>query len=335
MKKIDINRNNYEIWFIDYYDGRLDALQIAEMMAFISENQDIEEEFYQFQKIGIPAESIQLHNKLFLKRNFEDIASVTDENFEEFCIAHYEGDLDVNSENKLQNFIKQNPTKEPIFQLYQQIRFNPELSVFYSGKNSLKKTVNKPVRYLFYAVAVAASIIGILFLVTRNEPIDITQIYSYSPLKQEINENFQIPEPIVIKKTDLKTSPTKKIPKPEMKLNLQNELQAYSLLEKIKPVQYEYIPVEKEINVLQASLVYESEKPENKKNIRDQFIFKPEQIQIPEKIDLWALAEVGVKGVNYLTESNLRLEKKTDPSGKIVKFEIGSENFGFSTQRKR
>ena len=43
-----INRNNYEIFFVDYSDGKLSENQIENLMAFISLNPDLEEEFYTF-----------------------------------------------------------------------------------------------------------------------------------------------------------------------------------------------------------------------------------------------------------------------------------------------
>ena len=56
---------------------------------------------------------------------------------------------------------------------------------------------------------------------------------------------------------------------------------------------------------------------------------------ILDRINLWKLAEAGVKGFNYLTESEVLIDKKINNEGKIVAFGLDSESFRFSSNRSK
>jgi hypothetical protein len=94
---MNINRNNYEVYIIDYFDGKLDPVQTAELMYFLSQNPDLEYEFNAFENLKMPESQIKFNDKEVLKKEYADVKSVTDINFEEFCIAEIEGDLDEKS----------------------------------------------------------------------------------------------------------------------------------------------------------------------------------------------------------------------------------------------
>ena len=47
-----INRTNYEIYFIDYFDGRLDEKSQKELFAFLKANADLKDEFDRFVRLA-------------------------------------------------------------------------------------------------------------------------------------------------------------------------------------------------------------------------------------------------------------------------------------------
>ena len=53
-----VNRNNYEVWMIDYFDGKLNASEIADLMAFIEVHEDIREEFELFSNETLDKEEV-------------------------------------------------------------------------------------------------------------------------------------------------------------------------------------------------------------------------------------------------------------------------------------
>ena len=48
-----ISNENYEIWFLDYYEGQLAPEQVQELMNFLELNLDLKEEFEQFENITL------------------------------------------------------------------------------------------------------------------------------------------------------------------------------------------------------------------------------------------------------------------------------------------
>ncbi len=53
------------------------------------------------------------------------------------------------------------------------------------------------------------------------------------------------------------------------------------------------------------------------------------------KINVWKLAEAGIKGFNYLTESEVLLSKQMSEDGKVSAFALNSETFSFSSPLKK
>ena len=63
-----INRNNYEAFLIDFLDGTLDAVLVAELMLFLEANPDIREEFDGIEDVSLESQNIHFTEKDFLKK---------------------------------------------------------------------------------------------------------------------------------------------------------------------------------------------------------------------------------------------------------------------------
>ena len=66
--------------------------------------------------------------------------------------------------------------------------------------------------------------------------------------------------------------------------------------------------------------------------LRNRILHKNVALNI-NKIDFWMAAEAGVKSFNYLTESEVRLDKKLNSEGKVIAFALNSESFSISSSR--
>src|SRR5688572_20565375 len=53
---MEINRKNYESWFLDYHEGTLAPAKVAELFAFLEDNPDLRTEFEEFENIGLVAD---------------------------------------------------------------------------------------------------------------------------------------------------------------------------------------------------------------------------------------------------------------------------------------
>ena len=56
---MQIDRSNYEIWFIDWLDGNLNSLQVEQLKLFLDQNPDLREELNDLTTMNLvsPADS--------------------------------------------------------------------------------------------------------------------------------------------------------------------------------------------------------------------------------------------------------------------------------------
>ncbi len=93
---MNINRNNYEIYFLDYLENRLTPDRKTQLMCFLDQNPDLKEEFEYFDNIQIPVDdSIHCEEKSKLKKpDIKSIGNIHAGNYEDLFIAKIEGDLE-------------------------------------------------------------------------------------------------------------------------------------------------------------------------------------------------------------------------------------------------
>lgn len=349
-----INRKNYEVFLIDYIDGRLDPGQSNKLLDFLSRNPDLKKEFDAYEKIYMPASKNIYIKKDLLKKNFSDIENINEINFDEFCVARLEGDLEKDDETRLQKYIDDNPEKLKDHEIYTRLILKPDHNIKYSEKSNIKKPVlftPKRKLFLYISSAAAAIILFMLLLMPGKEKADISV-----PL---LTEN-QIPE----QKTEVTDSPDKiESPEGSDSENIYaraSEKEVISGFKEILPVEPEkdIITREEEMLVFLASIktgiISISEYPagmqvsynpsENRheyynlaRNNRIQElknrIFPQNVVPDIDKIDIWTAAEAGIKGINYLTESELKLDKEFNNEGKVIAFALNSETFSISSTR--
>lgn len=142
---MEINRNNYEVFFIDYLDGNLSPEMVANLLLFLEHNPDLKEEFEGLDDISVTEEevipiAIGIDFKESLKKPVRKIL-ITKENYEEYFIASLEGDLPKKEQKELVNFLMKNPELSKEFKLFKHTFLAPETKIQFSNKSSLKKTI--------------------------------------------------------------------------------------------------------------------------------------------------------------------------------------------------
>jgi len=157
-----IDRNNYEVWMIDYFDGKLNAAEKAELMAFIEENPDIKAEFKQFDEdVVFEPEEIKFSDKKALKKvPLKATESINEENYETYFISYYENDLDQDQQKEVLGFVALNPELKNEFEFHGRLSAKADLNLVYIEKSSLKRN---PVLPVYWTVASAAAVIVLLF----------------------------------------------------------------------------------------------------------------------------------------------------------------------------
>lgn len=147
---MNIDRNNYQAFILDYYEGNLSEEQAAILMSFLEKHPGLKEEFDEFEiiKLQEKSDNLKFNEKGLLKKPEPEYSlPVTAENFELFCIAELEGLLSDEEVAALDRFISQNPSFERTRKLYNFALAEPDNKVTYKGKESLKKEPVMTVAY--------------------------------------------------------------------------------------------------------------------------------------------------------------------------------------------
>ncbi len=140
-----INRNNYEAYFLDYIEGNLSKEKIAELKVFISENPDMKEELESFENLKIVPEQPKFDNKSLLKKPDKKPMVITRANFDEYCVARLEGDLDEDEIILFDDHLKNNNAGKKDIDLYTKTKLQADKTIAFSDKHSLKKTIGSAI----------------------------------------------------------------------------------------------------------------------------------------------------------------------------------------------
>lgn len=151
-----INRNNYEIFLVDYLDGKLTPEKEAMLMVFLHENPDIADEVDGLQEFRLTASYETYQNKKALKhKNFEEMGLPSESDY--LCIGELEGDLNEEELLQLELFTKQNSSVEKEREIYRKTLLVPE-NISYPSKFGLKRVALNTRNIIRIVSGVAASI---------------------------------------------------------------------------------------------------------------------------------------------------------------------------------
>ena len=133
---MNINRENYEIYFLDYHEGRLEPGQVAELLVFLEAHPELKEEFEDFENIPVaPDMSVYFAEKTSLKKNnVSDFGPINASNYESYFIAETEKQLTPDEQLWLAGFMERNPGLTNDLELYIKTRIQPDLQIQYPGK---------------------------------------------------------------------------------------------------------------------------------------------------------------------------------------------------------
>lgn len=166
-----INKGNYELFFVDYFDGNLSEELTRALFAFLQKHPDLKAEFESFEPVVLPPENITYPGKASLKKQqVVPTGSINEENYERFLIAYTENDLTKQDELLLQQFLEKNPSLREEPEKYAKLKLHPDKDIIFENKEGLKKQralvpLKRPV--FWYA---AASVLLLFSLFYFNRP---------------------------------------------------------------------------------------------------------------------------------------------------------------------
>ena len=141
---MNIDRHNYEEYFLLYIDNELTVDQKKQVELFVQENPDLEEELVMLKQSRlIPDDSIVFDKKQLLMKgdtvyHSSDQSLINLNNYEQWVIMYVDDELNAEERASVEKFASAHQHVQQELLLFQQTRLQPEEIVF-PNKSSLYK----------------------------------------------------------------------------------------------------------------------------------------------------------------------------------------------------
>ncbi|MBY0534670.1 MAG: hypothetical protein K2P88_02375 [Chitinophagaceae bacterium] len=159
---MNINRYNYEEYFLLYVDNELSTEEQKAVEAFVAENPDLAEELTLLQEtVQLPELKTPFFDKSSLYRTENENAFINELNCEEKFIDYSDNELSNEEKAKVEAFVYQNPQHQANFELLQLARVTADTSIVFPDKNLLyrKEEGKRVIMIRWWQVAAAAVVI--------------------------------------------------------------------------------------------------------------------------------------------------------------------------------
>lgn len=154
------NRENYEIWFVDFMEGNLDKTQLKALAQFLEKNPDLASELEGVKKLTFEAaEPVVFEHKSALKKQPLDDANA----FETACLNFIEGNGTAVENALLLEYTRTHPAKEKELHQYKKTILTADASVVFPHKEKLYKKSRIVAFYTYARYAAAVILIGLLW----------------------------------------------------------------------------------------------------------------------------------------------------------------------------
>ncbi|MDF1571501.1 MAG: hypothetical protein P1P82_07795 [Bacteroidales bacterium] len=162
---MNINRNNYEAYFLDFIEGRLSPEQEAVLRRFLKFNPDLAQELTAFELHTVAAPHLPFPKKESLKKELPvGETGVNDASFDMYCVAFLEGDLSENQREAFEAYLAQHPVRKKELEAFKATYLVPA-RVAYPHKGRLKhRNIRLTNWRIMFPVAAAAAITLMMLL---------------------------------------------------------------------------------------------------------------------------------------------------------------------------
>jgi hypothetical protein len=354
---MQIDRSNYEIWVIDWLDGKLDEVQRGRLIQFFAENPDLKEES---EDLGIL--KIQPSEKGYGKKKtlIKSPANITESQFGFLCAAYLENDLSAEQIKELKEAIAADTERARSFELFMKMKLVP-LNVTYNGKNRLKRKTlpQKAIRLSLIGLSAAAIItFAVLTFVSRQQPPLTTGSQKIAVAASQ--NKITTATPLAgLSESDKKISGTgKSASKPGKKVAHDEKAIVNQDVNEVSQAEHQPVVIEK-VQVSQ-KIELESELPSGKliacniapvpeeiiqesarskvgkffvKTFREKIL--REEVPVDTPIKAFEIAEAGVSGLNKILGWQMALDEKTDESGNPKSVYFSSKILKFNAPVKK
>jgi len=158
---MNINRNNYEEYFLLYADNELTATERKVVEIFLQENVDLKEEFLMIQMtVNSPEREMKLSDKSFLLKT--EPSFINENNYEEIFVLYHDNELSEEQKRKTEKFIAENLKLQSEFESIGKAKLHFEKNLIYPNKKELyrKEKSGKIIPLVLWRSFAAAVFIG-------------------------------------------------------------------------------------------------------------------------------------------------------------------------------
>lgn len=362
---MNIMIDNYEVWLIDYMDGKLNTVQVAELQLFVELHpelgswSDLTSGF-----ISLETEPVMYEFKDDLKWSvIHEVGIINETNFHAYFVASIDHQLSLPMQSDVEKFIRLNPDFAKDYTELQQTIISPDLTIRFSNKNSLKHFVIPLEARRIFSYAASVLLLMSMFVwwmikdnQVKNIPVIVAEKVVVSQPEKPETVDVSNKEKVDVtnkEKVDIEHINTisqstnterfamvtgKITPRSPQSLTsvrvtyLQEEdfmlfyFDGKEYLASLKPVkQNEKSSV---VGLVAQNLI---RKTVNAVAVRtDRAEEQLSSISDKGNLSFWNIAELGVKTYNSLTDSELDLSKTTNDDGKLTGVHFQSEQLQLS-----
>ncbi|MFC2080628.1 hypothetical protein ACFLR8_00275 [Bacteroidota bacterium] len=341
---MNIGRDNYESYFMDYLDGNLNSGQVEILLSFLEFNPDLKKELEGLGNVALEPLDHVFKDKAGLRKPTETpVLQDLRENFEDYCILSIEKQLSPQEETMLQTIIKDEPEKQNIYRLYCSTTLQPDEGILFPGKSRLKKRyIDIPrVRITMSSAAAVAVILLALTWFFRNETLqnEISESESEPILIEEKVPEYNItsnPETKITvqdkEATDIarKIGSKSRIPEPGPKTFFPDPI----LLARIEPIKPQNL--RNPVGEPELSMRYQpkKEKFDDYLKLQEYALLQAgksfSRDRAEGRFSFWKLADSGIQKISQVSEGDFSFEREMDESGKINRLTFETSSFGIS-----
>jgi hypothetical protein len=360
---MNIDRSNYEVWFIDWLDGNLNSSQIKELFSFLDLNPDLKADFNDLQGVCVVSPENSYRYKNELKRSAEDIS---ESQFEYLCAAYFEKDLSISQRTEIDEIIGSDSEKRRVFEQISKTHLAP-VNINYKHKKQLLKltSAQKIIRLSVLGLS-AAAVISLILTTYLSVPENLQDNKTNEAvlIMPDNNINKQsgekIPESDGSSGNKLAEAAKLKAKETTMLFNQQVTISATDLaenkevdktvinsnetvVEKIKDIEFNMLSHNTVSNDLASSYIIipdvDSVQERSKigkyiaKTFREKFLKEKTPPDSPLKA--YEIAEAGVNGINKLFGWEMALDKKNDQNGNLKSVYFSSRIIKFNAPVKK
>jgi hypothetical protein len=339
---MEINRQNYESYLIDYMDGRLPEHMVGALLLFLKNNPDIDREIGSLQDFVYTPEQIIFKEKSLLKKTLlSDIPGLS--KFEQLSVGYLENDLSDIQKNELNSLIKNSAQKLREHQLIQQTRLDPDKDIIYPDKQAIKKLSIFSTHYkriVLYAIAAGILLVaGFSVFLRDDQSLKNGNAFAYSSKKIKQRE-LMIPDSDVVKSNQFSEIKLSVVQNPIDTIS-ENRDESIALIDSKQIENIKNPWVKEQIPIADLGIAQNFETISNDENytsiqgyLNQKFKEKVLKQDKNEKASLISLINAFGRFTHKVFNKKLEVEKTVTDEGNLL-FAIKTDSYNFYTLRDR